>query len=67
MAPSRTRAIDVYNREAKSLASRYESRTFEDIHRDVLDLIPESPGLVLDIGAGSGRDAAWFAVRGSDG
>jgi SAM-dependent methyltransferase len=30
----------------------------------VLDLVPERPGLVLDVGAGAGRDAAWFAVRG---
>jgi SAM-dependent methyltransferase len=30
----------------------------------VLHLIPAMPGRVLDIGSGTGRDAAWFASRG---
>lgn len=58
--------FDAYDLEAESLAARYESRPFEDIHRDVLDLLPDASGLVLDIGAGSGRDAAWFAAHGHD-
>jgi SAM-dependent methyltransferase len=32
----------------------------------LLDLIPQTPGTVLDVGAGSGRDAAWFALQGHD-
>jgi SAM-dependent methyltransferase len=58
-----SRTNDVYNREADSLAASYESKAFEEVHSDVLDLVPESAGLVLDIGAGSGRDAAWFAAH----
>ena len=62
-----TRAIcETYDREADALAAHYESRTFEEIHRDILDLVPDTAGLVLDIGAGSGRDAAWFAAHGHD-
>ena len=38
--------------------------SFEKIHAPVLDLVPESAGCVLDVGAGSGRDAAWFAAKG---
>lgn len=53
-----------YDRAAKSLAALYESKTFEQVHGDVLDLVPDSAGLVLDVGAGSGRDAAWFAAHG---
>ncbi len=56
MANETTTTFDTYNREADSLASRYESSPFEEIHSDVLDLLPDSTSLVLDIGAGSGRD-----------
>jgi SAM-dependent methyltransferase len=58
-----TTTSDIYDREAESLAASYESKAFEEVHSDVLDLVPESVGLVLDIGAGSGRDAAWFAAH----
>jgi SAM-dependent methyltransferase len=35
-----------------------------DAHRAVLHLIPAAPSSVLDIGSGTGRDAAWFAAQG---
>jgi len=66
MESKTTATFDAYDREADSLAARYESKTFEEVHGDVLDLVPDSTGLVLDIGAGSGRDAAWFAAHGHD-
>jgi SAM-dependent methyltransferase len=44
----------------------YESLAFEDAHQSILDLLPATPGRVLDVGAGSGRDAAWFAYRGHE-
>ncbi|MFF4215318.1 class I SAM-dependent methyltransferase [Streptomyces nondiastaticus] len=50
--------------EGSVLASQYESVTFEEIHRHVLHLIPTGPLTVLDIGAGTGRDAAALSVRG---
>ena len=53
-----------YAEEAEALFKRYESIPFTDAHRAVLDLIPAMPGRVLDIGSGTGRDAAWFAGRG---
>jgi SAM-dependent methyltransferase len=53
-----------YGTRAAVLAAQYESITFEDVHRDVLHLFPDEPGHVLDIGAGSGRDAAALALRG---
>jgi SAM-dependent methyltransferase len=58
--------IAAYDRQASELAELYESLSFEDCHRDVLELVPEQPGLVLDVGAGSGRDAGWFPVSGWD-
>ncbi|MFC5184600.1 class I SAM-dependent methyltransferase [Actinomadura harenae] len=59
-----TKGTQGYGAEADRLAHEYESLPSEDVFRDVLHLIPGKPGRVLDIGAGTGRDAAAFAVRG---
>lgn len=40
--------------------------SFESVHRDILHLISESPARVLDVGAGTGRDAAALAARGHE-
>lgn len=53
-----------YGSRATQLAAQYESVTFEAVHRDVIHLFPRSEADVLDIGAGSGRDAAALAARG---
>ena len=62
----RPNSIDVYHRRAAAFAERYEAIAFERAHKQVLEWLPDSPGLVLDLGAGSGRDAAWFAARGHE-
>ncbi|WP_327299214.1 MULTISPECIES: class I SAM-dependent methyltransferase [unclassified Streptomyces] len=53
-----------YGEAAGALAQQYESVTFAEVHREVLHLFPSCPSSVLDIGAGSGRDAAALAARG---
>ena len=53
-----------YAAEADSLFVRYESIPSEQAHAAVLHLLPNTPARVLDIGAGTGRDAAWFASLG---
>lgn len=53
-----------YSAEAPELLKIYERVRFEEAHLQVLALIPAAPCDVLDIGAGTGRDAAWFAARG---
>ncbi len=53
-----------YGSGATELAVQYESITFQDVHRDVIRLFPQSEADVLDIGAGSGRDAAALAAQG---
>ncbi|MBX7466747.1 class I SAM-dependent methyltransferase [Streptomyces sp. MAG02] len=53
-----------YGEAADVLVEQYESVTFGDVHRDVLHLFPSRPGTILDIGAGSGRDAAALAGQG---
>lgn len=49
---------------ASVLAQQYENIRFDELHRDVLPLFPPPPADVLDIGAGSGRDAAELVRRG---
>ena len=53
-----------YGENARTLADQYESITFADVHRDVLHLFPAPAARVLDVGAGSGRDAAALATQG---
>lgn len=47
-----------------SLIARYESFDFQKLYAPVFDLMPEPPVRVADIGAGTGRDAAWLAAKG---
>lgn len=47
-----------------ALAERYEAVSAPDLHGPVADLLPAAPARVLDVGAGSGRDAAWLAEMG---
>jgi SAM-dependent methyltransferase len=53
-----------YAEQAEELVARYEGIDFPVKHRAVLPLLPVAPASVLDIGAGTGRDAAWLAERG---
>ncbi|MDE0624725.1 MAG: class I SAM-dependent methyltransferase [Bryobacterales bacterium] len=53
-----------YDEHASTVASRYESVKPDSLYSWLTDLLPEPPGLVLDVGAGSGRDAAWLAAKG---
>ena len=50
-----------YGANASALASQYESITFAEVYRDLIHLFPAQPVTVVDIGAGSGRDAAALA------
>jgi SAM-dependent methyltransferase len=53
-----------YADEAGELFRRYEDIPFADAHGAVLHLLPTTPCSVLDVGSGTGRDAAWFAAQG---
>lgn len=53
-----------YAEAADALVDQYESVSFAEVHRDVLHLFPSRASTVLDIGAGSGRDAAALAGLG---
>lgn len=53
-----------YAEEAAALARRYERVTFEDAFAVFLPYLPAPGCRIVDIGAGTGRDAAWLAARG---
>ena len=56
--------VKYYDRSAGRLAETYDGLKFEVVHRDLPEFLPERPGRALDVGAGSGRDAAALAARG---
>ncbi|MFI0409661.1 class I SAM-dependent methyltransferase [Actinomadura sp. 3N508] len=53
-----------YAEAAEVLARQYEGLAFVDAHKDVLHLFPTTASRILDVGAGSGRDAAALARAG---
>jgi protein-L-isoaspartate O-methyltransferase len=60
-AVRRVSGTEGYAESADALAGRYESISFADVHRQILHLIPRTSSRILDIGAGTGRDAAALA------
>ncbi len=52
-----------YSTNAQKVFDQYESVSFEAVHDKWRDFMP-AEGCVLDVGCGSGRDAAWFAIKG---
>jgi SAM-dependent methyltransferase len=57
-------AINWYDQRAGDLSKRYEAIPAEKVHAWLVPSLPKSSALVLDVGAGSGRDAGWLTSRG---
>lgn len=53
-----------YAEEAEALVRLYESISFADAHKRILHLLPTGPSQIVDIGSGTGRDAAALAAMG---
>ncbi len=54
-----------YHQYAEHFQAQYDSVAAQDVHADWAALLAEqTPGLALDVGAGSGRDAHWLAQQG---
>lgn len=64
MASSQVSGTEGYAEAAEELFRHYEGIPAADAHRAIRHLIPAPPCRVLDIGSGTGRDAAWFASLG---
>ena len=58
--------ISGYASEAPDLLRRYEEHGFEEAQKHLLPFLPDAPASAMDIGAGTGRDAAGLARRGWD-
>ncbi|MFP4227734.1 MAG: methyltransferase domain-containing protein [Salinivenus sp.] len=55
--------MSVYDQRTDDFLTRYERVRTTEIHDNWLPLLPTTQLLILDVGAGSGRDAAWFAEQ----
>lgn len=58
--------VAYYNSKAHEKTTQYESQAFETFHPDLIPYLPSLPAKILDVGAGSGRDAAALASKGYD-
>lgn len=61
---ARVSGTEGYGETVAERVTQYESLAFADIHHSVLYFFPRAPSHVIDIGAGTGRDAAAFADLG---
>lgn len=56
--------VATYDTQAVAFVDQYERVSSADVHAPFHDLLTSGSGLALDVGAGSGRDAAWLAGLG---
>lgn len=59
-----TTAVSYYDQRALDLADSYESVDFETAYPYLLPFVTQGGFDVIDIGAGTGRDAAWLSKHG---
>jgi 2-polyprenyl-3-methyl-5-hydroxy-6-metoxy-1,4-benzoquinol methylase len=59
------KTLSYYANNAKDLSQRYESAKVDNIHSLLLNTFP-SKSYLLEIGCGSGRDAAFMHQKGYD-
>lgn len=61
---TRVSGTEGYGETAAERVKQYESIPFAHVHRHWVHVFPTTPSHVIDIGAGTGRDAAGFADLG---
>ncbi|MGR5093013.1 methyltransferase domain-containing protein [Vibrio maritimus] len=61
-----TSTTSFYSENANSLSAQYNALDFESVHSAWKAHWPLSGDMVLDVGAGSGRDAKWMCEKGAD-
>lgn len=60
------KTIEYYSKNANKFAEEYEKIFPEKVHEHWVQFLPIAKAQILDIGAGSGRDAAWFVKMGHE-
>jgi len=58
--------IDFFSKNSDRLAEQYEKLSPEQLNAQWRHFIPTTKSLILDVGSGSGRDAAWFSKKGHE-
>ena len=53
-----------YDERAGELSRLYEGVDAEKLHGSFIPALPKAPALALDVGCGTGRDAAWLSTKG---
>ena len=53
-----------YEESSGDLIGRFEAIDPLELYAPVAEALPQAPCRVLDVGAGTGRDAAWLAAQG---
>jgi len=56
--------INAYAEDAHFLIQSFEAISADDVLSHIVDFIPKTTGKIIEIGAGTGRDAAWLASKG---
>jgi SAM-dependent methyltransferase len=59
-----TDVLEGYARDAPNLVQSFEEISPSDVYAQVAHLLPAQPARFVDVGAGTGRDADWFAAQG---
>ena len=59
-----TGVLEEYALDAERLLESFEEISSARVYADVAHLLPALPSRFADIGAGTGRDAAWFVAQG---
>lgn len=56
--------IEYYDKNGRAAAEIYDRVNADALHAWMSRFLPKEPAVILDIGAGSGRDAQWLAQKG---
>lgn len=64
--PPPSDAIAWYDANVASAVARFEAHDPAALNGWLQTLLPPAPAVIMDVGAGSGRDAAWLAARGHE-
>lgn len=62
----RSEVLQGYEAAAAELIERFDAVSTAELLAPVRAHLPRRPARVLDVGAGAGRDAVWFAAQGHD-